>query len=253
MLWDPNHPLDINNAPRRVDILRCSCACSACCCCCRYCSWILVVVVELLSCCCCCCCCHLGSTRLGQAWTRRGAARLAISLVCNFNDKQIAPSCVRFQFLFRLLRCVCVCAVCSVCVCILCVCALARGAPFERTLIEHKRSLTRQNTLNYLTICESPGTCECAISLASFPPLYSFPHCPLTHVCKVIVVHGGAPLGQRLCVLVGGAREEVIAHRASNLMLILESRIAFPAGVLQIKDGRFYINIKKKWKQILIK
>jgi len=52
-------------------------------------------------------------------------------------------------------------------------------------------------------------------------------------VCEVVVVHGGASLRQSLGILVGGAGEEVIAHSTSDLLLILVSRIALPAGVLK--------------------
>jgi len=64
---------------------------------------------------------------------------------------------------------------------------------------------------------------------------------PSTHVCKVIVMNGGASLSQRLGILIGGAGEEVIAHGTSNLLLVLESWIAFPAGVLKVK---FFKNFK---------
>lgn len=58
------------------------------------------------------------------------------------------------------------------------------------------------------------------------------PHPVCTHMCEIVVVHGGTSLRQCLGVLVGGAGEKVIAHGASNLLLVLIARVAFPAGVL---------------------
>jgi len=61
-------------------------------------------------------------------------------------------------------------------------------------------------------------------------------------VCKVVVVHGSASLRQSLGILVGGAGEEVIAHGASDLLLVLIARIAFPTGILK-KKKKVYLNI----------
>lgn len=58
------------------------------------------------------------------------------------------------------------------------------------------------------------------------------PHPVCTHMCEIVVVHGSASLRQCLGVLVGGAGEEVIAHGASNLLLVLIAWVALPAGVL---------------------
>lgn len=115
------------------------------------------------------------------------------------------------------------------CVCV-CDSFFSSGAPFDRISIGH----TRSDAVLRVKGCEIFNDLR-AMVRQHHPqhPQHHWNTTWATHVCKVVVMHGGTSLGQRLCIVVGGAREEMIPDCASNLLLILIARIALPAGVLQ--------------------